>query len=45
MNPVVIMLVRLGKNERRSGRLSDLTFLVITVIPWVVLIWLMGPRR
>ena len=47
MNPVVIMLVKLGQNERpiKRSRLSDLTFLVITVVPWVVLIWLMWPRR
>ncbi len=45
MIPVVIMLVKLGDDQRRRNRLSDLAFLVITVVPWVVMIWLMWPRR
>jgi len=44
MNPVVIMLVKVGENERRRDRVSDLTSLVITVVPLVVLIWLIWPR-
>ncbi len=43
MNRVVIMLVKVGENERRRDRLSDLTFLVITVVPLVVLICLVWP--
>jgi hypothetical protein len=39
------MLVKLGDDERRKNRLSSLTFLVITVAPWVVMIWLFWPRR
>jgi hypothetical protein len=45
MNSDVMMLVKVGDQERRRNLLSDLCFLVITVVPWVVLIWLMWPRR
>jgi predicted nucleic acid-binding Zn ribbon protein len=41
----VIMLVKLGDDERRRNRLSSLTFVVITIVPWVVMIWLLWPRR
>ena len=44
-NPGVIMLVKLGDDERRRNRLPSLTFLAITVVPWVVMIWLLWPRR
>jgi predicted nucleic acid-binding Zn ribbon protein len=39
------MLVKLGDDERRRNRLSSLTFVVITIVPWVVMIWLLWPRR
>ena len=39
------MLVKLGDDKPRSNLLSNLTLLVITVVPWVVLIWLIWPRR
>jgi hypothetical protein len=38
------MLAKLGDDERRRNRLSNLTFLVITVVPWFELIWLIWPR-
>jgi hypothetical protein len=42
----VMMLVSLGDAGRGRKRwLSDLAFLAITVAPWVILIWLMWPRR
>ena len=41
----MIMLVKLGDDERRRNRLSSLTFVVITIVPWVVMIWLLWPRR
>ena len=41
-----MMLVRLGEPGRGGKRLlSDLAFLAITVAPWVILLWLMWPRR
>jgi len=39
------MLIKLGDSERRENWLSRLPFLAITVVPWVVLIWLIWPRR
>ena len=39
-DPCRDMLIKLGDNERRRNLLSNLTFLVITVVPWVALIWL-----
>jgi hypothetical protein len=39
------MLVKLGDQERRRNWLSNLSFLVITVVPWGALIWLIWPRR
>ena len=41
----VIKLVRLGDQDRLRDRLSNLSFLVITVIPWVAWFWLIWPRR
>jgi len=42
---VVIMLVKFGNQERWRGWLSNLSFVVVTVVPWVALIWLMWPRN
>jgi hypothetical protein len=42
---VVIMLVKIGDQERHKNWRSSLSLLLITVVPWVVLFWLMWPRR
>jgi hypothetical protein len=39
------MLIKLGDSERRSNRLSSLGFVAITVVPWILMIWLIWPRR
>jgi hypothetical protein len=41
----MMMLVRLGNLKGGRGRLSWIGFLVVTVGPWLVLIWLLWPRR
>jgi hypothetical protein len=38
------MLVKLSDDEQGESWLSNLTFLMITVVPWVALIWLIWPR-
>jgi hypothetical protein len=40
MIPGVIMLVKIGNQKRRRQWLSDVGFLVITVGPWVAMVWL-----
>ena len=41
----MILLVR-TENQRHGtqGRLAEIAFLVLTLGPWVVMIWLLWPR-
>ena len=42
----MILLVRTeGPRHGRKRWLSEITFLVLTLGPWVVMIWLVWPRR
>jgi hypothetical protein len=40
----VILLVKSDDSRRRNDWLSYVGFFVITVMPWVVTIWLLWPR-
>jgi hypothetical protein len=40
----VILLVKSDDSRRRRNWLSDLEFFAITVLPWLVTIWLLWPR-
>ena len=42
---VVMILVKPSHDDRRINRLSTLGFLLITVVPWVVLIGLIWPGK
>ena len=39
------MLVKFDPQERRRNRKSDLYLVLITVVPWIALLWLIWPRR
>lgn len=39
------MLDKLGDSEQRENWLSRLAFVAITVVPWIVMLWLIWPRR
>jgi len=41
----MMMLVRMQTPARKDRFPSDLLFLIITLAPWVVMIWLLLPRR
>ena len=43
--PVMIMLVKVSDQERRRNLLSEVSFLVMTLVPWGALLWLIWPRR
>jgi hypothetical protein len=41
----MMMLVNMPGPGQKKGFSSDLFFLIVTLIPWVVMIWLLLPRR
>jgi hypothetical protein len=43
ITPGVIMLVKLEDQKEGRNRLSIICFLLITVVPWIVMIWLLWP--
>jgi hypothetical protein len=44
-DPDMNMLVKLGDRKDGRSRPSWIGFLVVTIGPWLVLIWLLWPRR
>jgi hypothetical protein len=41
----VFTLVKLSDSGRRENGLSRLFFVAITIVPWIVMLWLLWPRR
>ena len=41
--PGVIMRVKLADQKEGRNQLSIICFLLITVVPWIVMIWLLWP--
>ena len=40
----MVMLVNMPDPRQKKGLSSDLFFLIVTLIPWAVMIWLLWPR-